>query len=189
MSISTLTTQRLILERLRLADAPALQRLFPHWEIVRYLSSPAVPWPYPADGALVYCRDVALPAMARGEEWHWTLRLRETPDEIIGAIGLMNAASGNRGFWLAPPWQGRGLMTEACEASADFWFGVLGRSVLREPRASANHASVRIAAKTGMRLVAKETRRFVAGDLPAELWEISRAEWQARRKNPLGPRG
>jgi RimJ/RimL family protein N-acetyltransferase len=181
MCTAVLTTERLILKPLQLADAPTLQRLFPHWEIVRYLSSPAVPWPYPADGALVFCRDAALPAMARGEELHWTLRLRETPDAIIGAIGLMKAASGNRGFWLAPPWQGRGLMTEACEASTDFWFGVLDRSVLREPRVSANHASARIAAKTGMRLVVTDTRHFVAGVLPAEPWEITQEDWQARR--------
>ena len=72
-------------------------------------------------------------------------------------------------------------MTEACEAAADFWFGVLGRPLLREPRAAANHASVRVAVKTGMRLIARETRHFVSGLLPSEIWEITRAEWQARR--------
>jgi [ribosomal protein S5]-alanine N-acetyltransferase len=48
--ISDLQTKRLVLKPLELADAVQTQRLFPHWEIVRYLSH-VVPWPYPADGA------------------------------------------------------------------------------------------------------------------------------------------
>ena len=70
-----LETERLLLKPLQLADAAETHRLFARWEIVRFLNA-KVPWPYPADGALRYFRDVALPAVARGEEWHWTLRLK-----------------------------------------------------------------------------------------------------------------
>ena len=73
------TTERLLLRPLEIDDASRIQELFPHWEIVRFLLN-RVPWPYPADGALHYCRDVALPKMERGEEWHWTLRLRSAPE-------------------------------------------------------------------------------------------------------------
>ena len=45
-----LKTPRLILRPLRRKDAPVIQRLFPRWEIVRYLNA-SIPWPYPADGA------------------------------------------------------------------------------------------------------------------------------------------
>jgi len=65
-SIPTLETPRLLLRPLELADAAQIQILFPHWEIVRYLRN-AIPWPYPADGALQYVRDMALPATARCE--------------------------------------------------------------------------------------------------------------------------
>jgi len=58
---------RLILRPLQLADVDRIQLLFPHWEIVRHMAS-VIPWPYPPDGALTYIRDVALPAMARGDE-------------------------------------------------------------------------------------------------------------------------
>ena len=57
----TLQTERLLLTPLQLADAPAMQQLFPQWEIVRFLNN-RVPWPYPEDGALRYIQDVALPA-------------------------------------------------------------------------------------------------------------------------------
>jgi len=65
VEIPVLTTPRLILRPLELADADAIQALFPRWEIVRFLAS-NVPWPYPADGALTFIRDRALPAMRQG---------------------------------------------------------------------------------------------------------------------------
>ena len=83
-----LYTSRLILTPLQMTDAAAIQQLFPQWEVVRYLDS-RVPWPYPQDGALVYVRDVALPAMARGQEWHWMIRTRAQPERSIGSIGVI----------------------------------------------------------------------------------------------------
>src|SRR3954469_25169723 len=99
-----------MLRPLALEDASQIQELFPHWDIVKHLAA-VVPWPYAADGALTYIRDVALPATARGEEWHWTIRLKTDPDAVIGGIGLKKHETDNRGFWLGIEWQGRGLMT------------------------------------------------------------------------------
>src|SRR5262250_3121106 len=110
----TLETLRLILRPLELADAAQTQILFPHWEIVRFLND-KVPWPYPADGAYTFFRDVSLPAMERGDSWHWTLRLKTAPGQLIGHISLSKGEK-NRGFWLGRPWQGQGLMIEAADA-------------------------------------------------------------------------
>jgi len=135
-----LATQRLLLQPLELADAEQVQILFPHWEIVRYLAN-HVPWPYPPDGALRYYRDHALPAVERGEEWHWTLRLKSTPTQVIGGIALMKKENNNRGFWLGLPWHRQGFMKEACEVVTDYWFDVLKSPVLRVPKAAVNTAS------------------------------------------------
>jgi ribosomal-protein-alanine N-acetyltransferase len=75
-----LETARLCLRRLTLADAEQTQTLFAQWDVVKYLAS-VVPWPFPPDGAHVFYRDVALPAMERGDSWSWTLRLKHSPDE------------------------------------------------------------------------------------------------------------
>jgi ribosomal-protein-alanine N-acetyltransferase len=174
-------TKRLWLRPLELADAAQIQILFPHWELVKFLAG-RVPLPYPADGALTYCRDIALPAVERGEEWHWTLRLRSDPSRVIGAISLMKAENHNRGFWLGLPWQGQRLMTEACDAVTGYWFDILKFPVLRVPKAIANEASRRISLKQGMRIVAMEERNFASGRLPAEIWEITAEEW---REHPL----
>jgi [ribosomal protein S5]-alanine N-acetyltransferase len=178
--VPALETPRLVLCPLELADADQVQQIFPQWEIVRYLNA-VVPWPYPPDGALAYIRDRALPAAARGDEWHWTLRPKTQPGLIIGAIALIRGETDNRGFWIAPPWQRQGLMTEAVVAVNDYWFDVLGFPILRAPKAIANVASRRISEKTGMRIVALEERNLISGHLPSEVWEITAEEWRATR--------
>jgi [ribosomal protein S5]-alanine N-acetyltransferase len=175
-----LQTDRLVLRPLQLADAEQTQRLFPQWEIVKFLNA-IVPWPYPPDGALTYYRDVALPAIERGDEWHWTLRLKQSPEQHIGVIILHRGERVNRGFWLGLPWQGQGLMTEAVTAVNDYWFDVLGFSVLRAPKAVVNAASRRISEKTGMRVIATEERDYVSGRFLSEIWEITAEEWREKR--------
>ena len=179
--IPVLETERLILRPLELADAPAVQKTFPQWEIVKHLSSASIPWPYPPDGAMTFIRDIALPAMREGVEWTWSLRPRSGPDALIGLIGLYDKSEANRGFWLAPEWQGKGLMSEAVEVVTDFWFATLGRPLMRIPKAAPNLASRRISEKTGMRLVETGEKDYVCGRLPTEVWEITREEWLAQK--------
>lgn len=178
--VPALETKRLILRPLELGDAEQAQVLFPQWEIVRYLNQ-RVPWPYPADGAYTFYRDVALPAMENGKSWHWTLRLKADPERLIGNISLTNNENKNRGFWLGLPWHGQGLMSEASDAVTDYWFNVLKFPVLRVPKAVVNEASRRISIRQGMRVIATLAGNYVSGQLPTELWEITADEWSTRR--------
>jgi [ribosomal protein S5]-alanine N-acetyltransferase len=178
--IPTIETARLLLRPLQLEDAEQTQFLFPQWEIVQHLNA-RVPWPYPPDGVRKFYLEQTLPAVERGDEWNWTLRLKTSPEQIIGDICLCRGEDNNRGFWLAPEFHGRGLMTEAVIAANDFWFDTLGFTHLRVPKAVANTASRRISEKTGMRIIATEDRDFVGGRLPAEIWEITADEWRSHR--------
>ncbi len=184
--IRPLETARLLLRPLELADAEQVQRLFPQWAVVEYLMN-HVPWPYPADGAMIFLHDRALPAMERGDEWQWTIRLKTAPEQLIGAIGLMKGEHDNRGFWLDPAWRGQGLMTEAAERVTEFWFLELGFSRLRVPKAVPNAASRRISEKEGMRVVLIEERDYVSGRYASEIWEITREEWLRRRSAHTAP--
>jgi len=181
--VPNLATPRLILRPLELADADAVQALFPRWEIVRYLAD-RVPWPYPADGAVTFIRAVALPAMQQGTAWHWAIRPKASPERLIGVISLIDQPDDNRGFWLDPAWQGQGLMTEACAVVTDFWFETLEKPVLRVPKAVANLPSRRMSERSLMRVIRTEERAYVSGRLPAELWEITREEWRRQRAKP-----
>jgi ribosomal-protein-alanine N-acetyltransferase len=173
-----LTTARLVLPPLELADADAVQDRFPRWEIVRFLDR-HVPWPYPPDGAITFIRDMALADMRKGQAWHWSIRLKTAPEQLIGVIGLMDKPGDNRGFWLDPIHQGLGLMSEAAETVTDFWFETLGRPLLRVVKAASNTRSRRVSERAGMRLIETTDREFVSGSHPAELWEITREEWRA----------
>ena len=177
-------TGRLILRPLALTDAAQIQELFPHWEIVRYLQN-RVPWPYPPDGALHFCREIALPQMVRGEAWHWTIRLAAQPERIIGSISLVKGDRDNRGFWMGAEWQGQGMMSEACAWANDYWFDALGFKVLRVAKAVGNTASRRISEKQGMRLVGMTEKDYVSGRLPSEIWEITANEWRAWKADGL----
>lgn len=173
----TLYTERLILKPLELADAQAIQQQFAQWDVVRYLNA-LVPWPYPPDGALVYLRDIALPAIARGEEWHWSIRLKSAPEQLIGNISLMDEQDNNRGFWLGPAWQGQGLMAQASAEVTRYWFQDLGRELMRVPKASPNLASRRLSERSGMHLIRVDEGNFVGGRYAQETWEITREQWQ-----------
>jgi [ribosomal protein S5]-alanine N-acetyltransferase len=122
--------------------------LFSHWEIVKYLNA-QVPWPCPVGETPPSYRDVFLPAIERGEEWHWSLRLKEAPAKMTGKDQPLPGKWDNRGYWLGLPWQGQGVMTEAVAAVNDYWFGVLGFKVLRASKAVANAASRRSRRKQG----------------------------------------
>jgi [ribosomal protein S5]-alanine N-acetyltransferase len=181
--MTPLETPRLTLKPVELADAEQVQVLFPHWEIVKYLN-PVVPWPYPSNGVETFFRSVVLPSMERNKWWYWTLRLKTSPEQIIGSIQL-NMGNDNRGFWLGLRWRRQGFMTEACDAATDYWFDVLGFPVLRVGKAIENTGTRRISEKQGMRVIAVEEKDFVCGRLPAEIWEITAEEWRERREKQV----
>ncbi|MGY5958148.1 GNAT family N-acetyltransferase [Kosakonia sp. BK9b] len=177
MATPPLETERLLLKPLVSEDAAQIQRIFPRWEIVRYLIA-SVPWPYPEGAAQHYVDNVALAASKEGKGWYWTLRRKAEPDVLLGVICLMDHPDNNRGFWLVPEWQGQGYMSEACRAVNEYWFNVLDREVLRAPKAVANTRSKKISERSGMRMIRIQKGDYVAGELETELWEITRDEWQ-----------
>jgi [ribosomal protein S5]-alanine N-acetyltransferase len=176
-----LETSRLLPRPLEIANTNEVQMLFPQWEIVCYLAN-RVPWPYPPDGAYAFYRDAALPGVERGDQWYWTLRLKSNSAGLIGGIRLLAGEEYNRAFWLGLPWQGQGLISEACEVVTDYGFETLRFSMIHVPKAIANMTSRRISQKQGMRVVAIEEREYVSGRLPSEIWEITADEWRALRR-------
>ena len=177
-----LATPRLILRPLTLADAAEVQPLFAQWEIVKQLNA-RVPWPFPENGVEFYYRTDALPAITRGDEWHWTLRLKADPaQKIIGSIALVLHGDNNRGFWLARDWQGQGLMTEAAIEVTRFWFEDLNQPVLRIKKARDNAASRAISLRQGMRCIEQTESDYVSGRLPTEIWEITAEEWRSHTR-------
>ena len=123
--VPTIQTPRLTLRPPCLEDAPSLQKYFADYEVIRYLSA-AVPWPYPADGALCFLRDTVIPNQGK-DRWTWGLYLHKNPSMLIGVIDLWRKGRPeHRGFWLARQFWRQGLMTEAAAAITDYAFEQLG---------------------------------------------------------------
>jgi RimJ/RimL family protein N-acetyltransferase len=180
-----LKTERLTLRPVRLEDCPAVQRWFPDWEVMKHLHA-GLPWPYPDDGAETNLPE-CLERMAGGELACWALTLKGGDDKLIGWIDLKpNVEARNmRGFWLARPWWGQGLMTEAAQAVTGYAFEALGWPFLYVNNAVDNARSRRIKEKQGAELVDVKPHAFMCGELMRETWIIRREAWLARRGGEL----
>jgi [ribosomal protein S5]-alanine N-acetyltransferase len=182
MDTPILQTQRLVLRPLCLTDAPAIQRHFNNWNIIRNLAR-VVPWPYPDDGAEAFIRR-EMAKIAAGEEiYQWVLALRQGDGEAIGSIRfqpLANAPKGNRGFWIAEPYWNRGLMTEAVASVNDFAFHTLGIESFYVCNAASNEASRRVKQKTGAEFVGIIELPHHNGQSRSEKWKVTREKWLGR---------
>jgi RimJ/RimL family protein N-acetyltransferase len=178
-----LETVRLRLEPLAMSDAPALQRRFPRWEIVRHLQA-QVPWPYPPDGAVTFLRAL-LSAMETGRKNAWGLWLKGGPDEVIGVIELWPPdpeTRDSRGFWLDPEFQRRGLMTEAANRVVDYAFDELAWPFLWLGNAKSNVASARVKQHQGAVLLDEVPVAFVGGEELRQVWLLKAEDWRRRRR-------
>jgi RimJ/RimL family protein N-acetyltransferase len=177
--IRILETPRLWLKPLVMSDAEAIQRQFPHWEIVQHMGA-AIPWPYPADGAETFLRKV-IPEMADGV-YHWGLWPKDGPDHLIGIISLRpNSVHDQRGFWLAQPFHGQGLMTEAADRVLDFAFDDCGMPEITLTNAIGNVKSGNVKRRQGATLVGLDTITTTSGEQARQIWRLTAEEWKARR--------
>jgi RimJ/RimL family protein N-acetyltransferase len=189
MATPVLETPRLILRPICLEDAPRVQELFPYWEIVQYMAA-TIPWPYPDDGAEYFIREVALPAMAIGEEYYWSIAERSDPEsKLIGLISLSPKSEYNRGFWIGQAYQKRGYMTEAVIAINDFAFDTLGMDKLILNNAEPNIASHRIKEVSGARIERTIPEHpYIGGQKLTQIrWLLTREAWQANRHKLIKP--
>jgi RimJ/RimL family protein N-acetyltransferase len=93
-------------------DAPALAGAISDEAIARNLAN--VPWPYrmrDAEAYLASPRDPVLPSLLIFE-------LGTEAPQLVGSCGLGRRPSGavELGYWIARPFWGRGIATEACTA-------------------------------------------------------------------------
>jgi len=183
METPTIQTERLILRPLALSDAPAIQRHFNNWNIIKNMAT-VVPWPYPDDGAETFVKQ-QVEKMAAGEEtYQWVLVLRSGAGEAIGNIRFdarVNQPKGNRGFWLAEPYWNRGLMTEAVLSVNDFAFRTLGVESFHVCNVASNEASRRVKQKTGAEFVGYIELLHHNGQTRSEKWKVTRESWLGRR--------
>ena len=82
------TTQRLFLRGIRLSDADSYEKHFADYEVVQFLRSSSVPWPYPKGGAREYFRKIMLPGQGV-DFWNWGIFLKEKPGRVYWLCQFM----------------------------------------------------------------------------------------------------
>lgn len=178
-----LETPRLHLRPVSLDDSPAIQKYFNNWNIIKYIGA-EVPWPYPEDGATNYLEDI-LKKVELSNTYLWGMVLKGMKNEIVGVIEyrLEDNEDDNRGFWLAEPFWGRGLMTEAVVATQDYVFDNLKIERLVVKNAESNEGSRVVKIRCGAEKVDCVPGRYLSGDVWEEVWEIRRKKWMLMRNN------
>jgi ribosomal-protein-alanine N-acetyltransferase len=174
------TTSRLILKAVTIEDAPAYQRHFSDYEVIRYLSS-QVPWPYPDNGAEFFIQNMILPRQGI-DRWCWGIFEKDNANELIGAVDLWRVPiPENRGFWLGKKFWGKGYMTEAVTPVTEYAFSDLGFEELFFTNALGNERSRRVKEKTSAKFIELRDAKFVDSSFSqTELWKLTKNDWESR---------
>ena len=141
-------TDRLLLRPWREDDAATLYRYASDPEV-----GPRAGWP--PHKSVEESREI-IRSLFSGEGM-WAVELKES-GEAIGCVGYLPAAASNMkiaddqcevGYWIARPYWGMGICTEALRLVVDYCFNVKGFSVLWGTYFPTNPASGRVMEKCG----------------------------------------
>jgi ribosomal-protein-alanine N-acetyltransferase len=190
-SLSTrIVTERLVLRPPRTNDVPEIRRA------LRVNAAHLRPWsvaPGPGEDPASLA-SVSRALLQHRREWKrgQTFVLIITPRNddrlIIGRIalgGVLRGAFQNAylGYWIDQQHQGRGLMTEAVQATTSFAFGALGLHRVQAAVMPHNDPSLRVLEKVGYRREGIAERYLcIAGRWEDHvLFAVTAEEWAARR--------
>jgi RimJ/RimL family protein N-acetyltransferase len=151
-------------------DAPALAAAIADEAIVRNLAT--APWPYrmrDAEAFLASPRDPVLPSFLIYER-------TDGAPQLVGSCGLGRRPSGavEMGYWIARPFWGRGIATEACLALLEI-ARTLGLPSLEGSHFMDNPASARVLEKLGFEplgIVSPRMSCARGAEVPARLMRL-----------------
>ena len=177
----TLSTSRLVLRPFTVADAPDVQQLAGVAEVAATTLN--IPHPYLDGMAEAW---IATHAPAWDAHAGVTFAIVSTSHELRGAISLQLAAAhqrGELGYWIARPYWGQGLATEAATAVLQFAFGALALNRVHASHFTRNPASGRVLQKLGMTLEGVHRGHFLKNGRFEDIaqYAILRSDWLTGR--------
>ena len=172
----TMETDRIILRKWRESDAESLYKYASDPEL-----GPRAGWPphTSVDESLNIIRTVF------NTETMWAVELKET-SEAIGCVGYLPATKSNLkipddqcevGYWIARPYWGEGICTEALKLVIDYCFNKKGFSILWGDYFPENPASGRVMEKCGFVDTGKEVlcpNLEVGADRPVRVMRLEK---------------
>jgi [ribosomal protein S5]-alanine N-acetyltransferase len=177
-----ITTDRLVLRALALADAPDVARLAGRREVADTTIS--IPHPYSEQQARDWITARTGPQSV-GKETVFAITLKRDR-RLIGGVGLREInlvhSHAEMGFWIGVDWWGQGYATEAARAVVGFAFDQLGLNRVYAHHMVRNPASGRVLAKIGMKpegLLRQCVRKWDVFE-DVVILAIVRADWPQR---------
>jgi RimJ/RimL family protein N-acetyltransferase len=175
----TLHTQRLLLRPAQVGDAEPIARYLNDFDVAGNLAR--VPYPYHLSDAKAWLRTRRpnLPA----EDTNFSIEL--PGHGLVGHVGFHLGREGPIiGYWLGKPFWGRGIMTEAVEASLNWFFEATPAPVLYSGVFHFNAASLAIQTKLGFTEIGRSTLLCLArGAEVAHIdTQLTRSVWKSRSK-------
>ncbi len=144
-----LTTGRLLLRKLQIADAPAVQPLRSDKEVMKYINRPLTLTVEDAENWI----GLVIDTLVKNEGISWCICKKERPVELIGTIGLWRIEKENYraeiGYLLAPSLQGKGIMYEAINEVLAYGFETMKLHSIEGRIDPRNLASGRVLEKCG----------------------------------------
>lgn len=107
--------------------------------------------------------------------------------QLAGVLGFHYWDWTNRkteiGYWLAAPFQGKGIMTRACRTLVDYAFGKLEFNRVEIRAAAGNDRSQALPERLGFRQegVLRGAERTAAGPTDQVVYGLLRSDWEALR--------
>jgi RimJ/RimL family protein N-acetyltransferase len=175
-------TERLILRRPSMLDAPRIQQLAGQYEVAATTLN--IPHPYPDGAALEYLDSVTM-------GWE-TLSaftfavVQKNTQQFIGSISLRPQKEHKRaelGYWIGIPYWNQGYATEAAQRVIGFGFQHLGLNRIHANHFSNNPASGRVMQKIGMRYEGTLRQHYLRFGEARDIlvYGILRTEWDDLR--------
>jgi RimJ/RimL family protein N-acetyltransferase len=125
-----------------------------------------LPWPYTANDA-VFFLELLVPNGWRDER-EFTWALREAPGSpLLGVVGMRlqpEPRTLDVGYWLGAPHRGNGYMAEAVRRAVEWAFDTLPVDTVLWECVAGNHASVRVAAASGLAYTGEAPARLAMRD-------------------------
>jgi RimJ/RimL family protein N-acetyltransferase len=138
-----LATDRLTLRSVRRDDARRIARLIDDWDVAKMLAR--VPHPYRLEDAESWLDGVFAPDT--DEPYIFAI---DAGVGLAGIVGFYEHEQGPEiGYWLAKPWWGNGIVSEAARAAVDWRFRATDCAQILSGAFEVNPASQRILDKLG----------------------------------------
>jgi RimJ/RimL family protein N-acetyltransferase len=176
----TLSSARLVLDQPTLDDVDLIATYCSDPLFEKYMTTP---WPYTLADAIGFVERYVVDGWQSGREYTWAIR---HDGEFAGIVGY-RTGRGDVGFWVGAPHRGKGYMTEAVSAVAD-WLFSQGTSSIEWFCVAGNQASAAVARKCGFTYTGERPSPYAhrgRGDIAA--WFGTLAASDSRSEKPGWP--